>query len=344
MKNEVLWNQNYELAKQYYEENGDLNIPQDYVVNGVRLGVWIHTQRRIYKGQLTSHLTPGHIQKLNDVGMIWDVYEDSWNQNYELAKQYYEEHGNLDIDRDYIVNGVRLGNWIVSCRGAKRGKRSRQITEKQIQKLNAIGMEWEPFEANWNQNYKLAKQYYEENGNLNIPQDYVVDGMPLGDWISTQRQVKSGTKRGNLTSERVQKLDEIGMIWNVKEANWNDRYQLAKQYYEEHKNLDIPCDYVIDGVNMGAWISTQRLAKKGIGSAVLTEDRIAKLNEIGMIWQKANGTPLVYQEFSSKSKYYIRRQLLTKLKDTLSQFDQERQFTSIEDIKEIEKEFLKKLK
>ena len=46
---EELWNERYEMAKAYFEEHGDLNIPNDYTVNGFQLVVWIRQQRSKYK-------------------------------------------------------------------------------------------------------------------------------------------------------------------------------------------------------------------------------------------------------------------------------------------------------
>ena len=68
----------------------------------------------------------------------------------------------------------------------------------------------------WDTYYEAAKQWYEENGNLKIPKSYVTGaGLTLGAWINTQRRVKSGNISGNLTWEKIQKLNDIGMIWDV---------------------------------------------------------------------------------------------------------------------------------
>ena len=32
-------------------------------------------------------------KKLNDIGMIWESYNDlNWSKNYRVAKQYYEQY------------------------------------------------------------------------------------------------------------------------------------------------------------------------------------------------------------------------------------------------------------
>lgn len=70
--------------------------------------------------------------------------------------------------------------------------------------------------------YIAAKQWYQECGDLKVPQRYVTPtGLTLGAWIHTQRRVRSGTLAGNLTPEKIRRHDEIGMIWNVSDSGWN---------------------------------------------------------------------------------------------------------------------------
>lgn len=66
---------------------------------------------------------------------------------YELAKVYYEKHGNLNIRRDfktingweYDEKGFALGYWINNQRQAIEKSR---LTDEQIFLLDEIGMIW----------------------------------------------------------------------------------------------------------------------------------------------------------------------------------------------------------
>ena len=63
---------------------------------------------------------------------------------------------------------------------------------------------------NWNKMYKLAKQYYDKNGNLLIPQKFVTaDGIKLGYWIGTQRR---NYKQNKLSKNKIDLLTKIDMI------------------------------------------------------------------------------------------------------------------------------------
>lgn len=70
----------------------------------------------------------------------------------------------------------------------------------------------------WETYYIAARQYYREKGNLKVPKSYLTQtGLTLGSWIQTQRRVRAGSVNGNLSEEKVRKLDEIGMVWDSKD-------------------------------------------------------------------------------------------------------------------------------
>ncbi len=54
---------------------------------------------------------------LESIGMVWDVYDYIWEQNYHAAVQYYKKHGNLNIPKDYLGStGKSLSRWLVARR------------------------------------------------------------------------------------------------------------------------------------------------------------------------------------------------------------------------------------
>ena len=58
-----------------------------------------------------------------------------------------------------------------------------------------------------------------------------------------------------------------------------------------HGDLNVPAEYVSPGgYNLGNWVKRQRYTRQNPekSGAVLTEERIAKLDEIGMRWEKSN--------------------------------------------------------
>ena len=187
-------------------------------------------------------------------------------------------------------DGYPLGQWIIKIR---QQKLNGHLKEERIAQLDEIGMVWNIFDAKWEKAYALAAAYYEENGNLNIPRSYVTAaGERLGQWVASQQWAYP---KGKLTDEQVERLNRIGMYWgNRNDRQWNEGYQEAKRYFDAHGDLNVPVDYVSPGgYNLGNWVKRQRYTRHNPekSCAVLTEERIAKLDEIGMRWEKADSRP-----------------------------------------------------
>ena len=283
---DISWEKYYKEARKYYEEHGSLNTNvNDVTDSGIRLGAWI-CQLRTYRksGIQKSYLTEERIRALDGIGMIWDVPDYLWEENFAECLQYYREHGNLDIPNAYISpGGLKIGGWIRRQRLLRKGKTNgAKLTQEQITRLDGIGMVWKTKpEQQWEKGYAEAKAYYEENGNLNVPVSYVSpDGYKLGGWIADRRE-KGKEKH---SKEQQARLDALGMVW-VKPDSWEVRYGLAREYYEEHGNLNIPSKYRADGIWLAKWVNEQKQVYAGKrGRKTLREDQIRRLTEIGMDW------------------------------------------------------------
>ena len=85
------------------------------------------------------------------------------------------------------------------------------------------------------------------------------------------------------------------MYWgNRNDRQWNEGYREAKRYFDAHEDLNVPINYVSpDGYALGKWVKRQRYTRQNPekSGAVLTEERIAKLDAIGMRWEKVDSGP-----------------------------------------------------
>ena len=135
--------------------------------------------------------------------------------------------------------------------------------------------------ASWDYMYEVAKEYYKENGNLEVKKKFVTkEGYSLGSWLNAQRRVYNGKISGNLSKERIKKLEEIGMNWQFSsDAAWEKAYAAAENYYKEKGDLLVPVDYATDGISLGKWVSRLRQSK-----AAMDKERVAALEKIGMVW------------------------------------------------------------
>lgn len=292
------WDMYYASAKQYYQENGNLEVPARYITEeGYALGSWLNNQKAIRKGTIVGKLTENQIQKLGDIGMIWDSLDYFWEQNFKLAKEYYLTSGNLDIPTNYkSKDGKHLGNWILRQRQLYK---SNSLTDEQIKKLDSIGMDWmDRVDRIWENGFIEAKNYSEEYGNLSVPKNYRSNtDFPLGIWIQRQRSLYKNNK---ISENRIERLTDIGMNWNP--DNWESRFNLVKQYYEEHGNINISQKEVIQGVWLGKWIVSQ---KKAMQEGKLTHEQIEMLKTLPLeeVGRKDNRWWFMYEE---AKKYYLK--------------------------------------
>ena len=218
---ETAWERNFRYAQAYYQEHGDLLVPVKYVTeDGFKLGKWISNLRDQYaNGEKRTVLTEERVARLNAIGMQWDAHSVRWEQNYLEALRYYKEHGDLNVPAGYKTDtGFCLGAWIRNLRQARQGRsRQRPLTEEQISRLDAIGMQWDSrFESQWSRAYREAEAYYLQHGTLDVPAAYVSpSGFALGKWVRRQRYALQDPDRAKTTTtgKRVDLLNKLGIGW-----------------------------------------------------------------------------------------------------------------------------------
>lgn len=295
------WDRYYKKAAEYYADHGNLDVKGSYVTaDGFRLGIWLNNIRQ-YRQNGSRILNGTRQRQLEQIGMIWDKLTYKWERGYEAAWQYYAVHGDLEVPAGYVTeDGFRLGSWITAQRQNRKGgnKGALPLTEEQVARLDRIGMDWDgKHVTSWERYYAAAKGYWEKNGSLDVPYDYVTEsGLKLGKWIGQQRAVlgkkKEEARPGNRKhkeQDHIRRLTEIGMVWNS--SPWKAKWNLALKYYEEHGNLDVSQSYVTsDGVWLGKWLYLQRELywKNGKAKEGLSAKQVQALEAIGMDWLTPN--------------------------------------------------------
>lgn len=208
-----------------------------------------------------------------------------WELMYSYAKQYYSDHGNLEVPKRYKTpEGYSLGLWIQTQRRVRAGEQYGTLSQERIDKLDSIGMVWDSFkDYSFNRYYAAAREYYAVHGDLMPSADYVsADGVKLGTWISRIRGYKkSGMESAYLTPERIEQLEAIGMRWSKFDFVWEKNYAELKAYHARTGNSAVPSAYVTEsGVRLGVWVRRIRGMKN-----VLTKEQLSALEAVDMDWQ-----------------------------------------------------------
>ncbi len=276
----VSWEEYFELARQYCERNGNIDIPVSYRTDeGVALGQWLCMQKMIRRGKAAGLLTPERISKLDSIGICWETPSESrWGALYAHAAEYYAEHGDLNVKTSYkSPDGYELGSKICDLRKIRKRRGSGgMLTEEHIRLLDEMGMLWAA-KSSWDKYFPAAKRYHAEHGDLNVPNAYVTeDGLKLGEWISRCR-------RGalELSASQRSKLELMGFDQSGRDAAWDRHYNEIKEFYRQNGHLNISYKYqTADGFKLGQWLGKQRRLRK---SGELPESRVRRLSEIGMV-------------------------------------------------------------
>ncbi len=119
-ENEYLsWNEWLALLKRYQKELNQTVCSKEYkTAEGYELGSWLESQIIELSSDNLSYIQNLRKQELLNLGVEFNSSEEkySWNEMYEVAKEYKKTHGNLDVCKGliYIKDGkyYPLGDWI----------------------------------------------------------------------------------------------------------------------------------------------------------------------------------------------------------------------------------------
>jgi len=126
-----------------------------------------------------------------------------------------------------------------------------------------------------------------QHGHCLVPKNYG----PLGSWVRAQRHVMKEKgdmgspfeDGGQLSNERVQRLNRLGFVWDVHQWQWDQAYNELLQFKEKHNHTNVPMSYG----GLGLWVFNQRsdynAYKKGKQSG-MTPARLELLQKIGFVF------------------------------------------------------------
>jgi hypothetical protein len=194
-----------------------------------------------------------------------DPIQNRWERQYLDLVRFKEENGHCDVPRKHP-----LGPWVSNQRQRKRmGK----LAKDRIERLNKIGFTWLARTRDVFDNYVEQLLEYENFfGHMNVPQQDK-KYRQLGRWVNDQRTKRT---RGILAEEHEDRLDEIGFVWNVIEARWNQRYSELKEFHEKFGDFNVSPQNT-EYPKLHSWLTKLRRKKP-------TPERFAKLLSIGYDW------------------------------------------------------------
>jgi len=274
------WEEGYSHLDAYVREHKNTLVPQSYVVEGHRLGAWVSQQRLLYaKGKLDLDRR----KRLEELpGWVWNADDDEtrWLRFLGQLKTYVAQHGDAMVPQTYVVEGLRLGQWVTVQRVAYA--KGSLALERQRLLLKVPGWSWHARNERWERNYELLLQYTEENGNTRVPQSYQAGAVKLGVWVGEQR---AAFRRGTISAERRKLLESLpGWAWNTQDEQWEQGYERTEAFIHARGHARVPVAHVDeDGYQLGTWVANQR---RKYARNEMPDSRIARLEKLhGWTWK-----------------------------------------------------------
>ncbi|MFJ2272518.1 helicase associated domain-containing protein [Streptomyces sp. NPDC087849] len=284
------WARGWAALKKFTEREQNARVPYGHREGAFPLGTWVAEQRRAYgAGQMTGL----RARRLEQLGMVWSVADERFQENLEAAKAYYEDHWTLCAPRSAVALDRSVGQWLSNLRraGALDGHPEWDTA------LKEIDPDWNPqWSAEWQRHYAALRELVaDEEGQADVLPGFTVHGMDIGKWLARQR--KSEVWQA-LTDGQRGRLEQLGITPPPPELPMPSTTPLGAfergvaalaQYKARTGSVTVPRTHVetveVDGqehpVKLGVWIMNQKGRR-----AKLTADKLAALAVLGLEWAR----------------------------------------------------------
>ncbi len=317
----VTWDQRYGQLRAYKERFGDCYVPQLWPDNK-QLGAWVGTQRG-ERGR--DRLSPERINRLDGLGFIWGVKDAHWEEMYTALRAYKNTHGDCNVSTSTRAY-QRLRSWVAHLREQKK---KGILSATWVERLEAVGLVWEPLKNAWEEMYSKLAKYRSRYGHCNVPGEWPGD-LELGSWVAEQR--KKG-KRDRLLPERAHRLDALGFEWDPFAATWDRWYAELVKFKNQHGHCNVPINWS-GNKQLAYFVRTQRVGRK---RGRLSKEQTQRLDRLGFSWERSNeawdemflalsdykrrqghcNVPLLYDE-NAKLGHWIMHQRVARREERLS--------------------------
>ena len=200
----------------------------------------------------------------------------TWDERLGELALFRDLRGHCAVPQRFPEN-PELGSWVNNQR-SKRG--TKRLSPDRIERLDALGFEWGPRVAAWEEKFTELQDFKDRHGHCNVPAAYT-ENPELGIWVSRQRKLR---KTNRLSSDRINQLDTLGFQWDLLAEAWDENFAELQAFTDRHGHCNVPLAYP-ENPELGQWMSTTRAARK---ANRLSADRIKRLDALGFEWDRGS--------------------------------------------------------
>ena len=282
------WDKAFEALQKFHKKTGTCDVPANFFVDGLNLKSWVNMQR-----SRKHRLTPERLRKLKSLGFIHAPLSAQWEKGFDALKVFREKEGHCFVGRATVIAGFKLGHWVNIQRTNKM-----RLTPDRIKRLEDLGFSWDARTDQWEEAFAALEKFGKENGHLNVGKDIMAGGMKLNSWVIRQRQFKN---KGKISPLQIKRLNSIGFSWDPRTESWERAFTAFVKFHDREKHCIVPDKHTENGIQLGSWISVQRLIKK---KGKLAHERVRRMNNLGFVWDVLSEQ--WEQAFSAAKKFYKR--------------------------------------
>ncbi|MCX5589601.1 DEAD/DEAH box helicase [Streptomyces erythrochromogenes] len=282
------WARGWAALKKFTEREAHARVPYGHKEGAYPLGQWVAEQRRAYGAGQMNGLRASRLEQL---GMVWSLADERFQENLEAAKAYYEQHWTLCAPRSATMLDRPVGQWLSNLRrpGALEGHPEWKTA------LEAVDEDWTPsWPPEWQRHYAALRELVrDEEDPVQVLPGLTVHGMDIGKWLARQQ---TPAVWQTLTDRQRERLEAIGVAPAAPEPEAPAKPSTAPvnafergvaalaQYKARTGSVTVPRGHVErleDGteVKLGVFLSNTK-SRRG----KLTADRLASLAALGLQW------------------------------------------------------------
>ncbi|MEI8082344.1 MAG: Helicase associated domain protein, partial [Actinomycetes bacterium] len=301
---EEQWEANFQLLRDFVDEQGHSQVPSRYKVGGQGLGAWVKKQRTQHDEHQLDHEREVRFEALP--GWTWDPHQDKWEEGFSKLSQYVESFGNARVPASYELDGYKLGRWVVKQRSNRTNDQIKPERQKRLEALP--GWTWDRFSDQWEENFERLSRYVQSNGNANLSRSVKFEGFELGQWVNSLRSNRPDP-------EKCRRLESLpGWTWNSVADKWETGFSNLLRYVAAQGHSRVPKDFKLDTYPLGSWVANQRTA---YARGDLDESRVSRLEGVeGWVWNSTiAGWEIAFQHLCDFVKQHGHARVSSKYKN-----------------------------
>jgi superfamily II DNA or RNA helicase len=277
--------QGFDAFDSFVKREGHALVTAHDVENEFPLGKWVTLKRLAYSNpNVRNKITQEEIQKLESYPWwFWNGDDGRWERGKHFLLRFIAREGHSRVKASHVEEGFALGRWI----GIWRHQYNKNVLSREKIDFFASLSEWSwnITEDRWHEGFDILKRYVQREGHAYVPSKHQEGNFKLGVWVRTQKYSYLKQSYGRkLSQEKVQLLESLpGWLWdNRLDESWNAGYEFLKKFAKLNRHGNVPARYVLDGYNLGTWVSGQ---KHAFGKGKLPPAKVRLLEMIiGWMW------------------------------------------------------------